>query len=82
MKKLVLLAIIAISLNACKKAEPIDSTTQSVMLKVEAITVQGGVNSGLDIRPPQPPCAFFVQGNRYQINDVKAADPGNTEGSG
>ena len=34
------------------------------------ITVQGETNSGLDIRPPQPPCAFFVQGYRYQINDV------------
>jgi hypothetical protein len=34
------------------------------------ITVQGGVNSGLDIRPPQPPCAFFVSGTRYQVNDV------------
>jgi hypothetical protein len=34
------------------------------------ITVQGTVNSGLDIRPPQPPCAFFVEGTRYQINDV------------
>ena len=45
MKKLVLLALIAISLNACKKAEPIELTTQPVMLKVEAITVQGGVES-------------------------------------
>ena len=34
------------------------------------ITVQGGFNSGLDIRPPQPPCAFFVSGVRYQVNDV------------
>jgi len=34
------------------------------------ITVQGSPNSGLDIRPPQPPCAFFVAGGRYQINDV------------
>jgi hypothetical protein len=38
------------------------------------ITVQGETNSGLDIRPPQPPCAFFVQGNRYQINDVVSFD--------
>ena len=34
------------------------------------ITVQGEVNSGLDIRPPQPPCAFFVEGARFQINDI------------
>ena len=34
------------------------------------ITVEGTVNSGLDLRPPQPPCAFYVQGSRYQINDV------------
>ena len=34
------------------------------------ITVTGTTNSGLDIRPPQPPCAFYVQGSRYQVNDV------------
>jgi hypothetical protein len=34
------------------------------------ITVQGSVNSGLDIRPPQTPCAFYIQGFRYQVNDV------------
>ena len=39
------------------------------------ITVQGAKNSGLDIRPPQPPCAFYVQGYRYQINDVVSFDP-------
>jgi len=39
------------------------------------ITVQGGKNSGLDIRPPQPPCAFFVQGVRYQVNDVVSWTP-------
>jgi hypothetical protein len=38
------------------------------------ITVQGAKNSGLDIRPPQPPCAFYVQGFRYQINDVVSFD--------
>ena len=34
------------------------------------VTVTGEVNSGLDIRAPQPPCAFFVEGGRYQINDI------------
>ena len=34
------------------------------------ITVTGSTNSGLDIRAPQVPCSFFVQGNRYQVNDV------------
>jgi hypothetical protein len=34
------------------------------------ITVYGAVNSGLDLRAPQVPCAFYVAGNRYQINDV------------
>jgi hypothetical protein len=38
------------------------------------VTVQGEVNSGLDIRPPQPPCAFFVQGFRYQVNDIVSFD--------
>ena len=34
------------------------------------ITVQGTVNSGLDIRPPQAPCSFYLEGFRYQINQV------------
>jgi hypothetical protein len=34
------------------------------------ITVQGTFNSGLDIRPPQTPCAFYLQGFRYQVNNV------------
>jgi hypothetical protein len=38
------------------------------------VTVQGTANSGLDVRPPQPPCAFFVQGSRYQINDIVSFD--------
>jgi len=38
------------------------------------ITVQGETNSGLDIRPPAPPCAFYVSGFRYQINDVVSFD--------
>ncbi len=40
------------------------------------ITVQGYTNSGLDVRAPQPPCAFYVQGNRYQIDDVVSYDSG------
>jgi len=39
------------------------------------LTVTGSVNSGLDIRPPQVPCVFYVQGNRYQVNDVISYDP-------
>jgi hypothetical protein len=38
------------------------------------VTVVGDTNSGLDIRPPQAPCVFFVQGNRFQINDVVSFD--------
>ena len=34
------------------------------------ITVQGTVNSGLDVRPPQAPCSFYLEGARYQINQV------------
>jgi hypothetical protein len=34
------------------------------------LTVTGGINSGLDIRAPQTPCAFFVRGGRYQVNTV------------
>lgn len=29
-----------------------------------------GKSSGLDVRPPQPPCSFYVRGKRYQIDDV------------
>jgi hypothetical protein len=39
------------------------------------VTVTGGVNSGLDIRPPQVPCVFYVQGNRFQVNDIVSYDP-------
>lgn len=34
------------------------------------VTVQGGFNSGLDIRPPQAPFSFYVRGRRYQVDDV------------
>ena len=34
------------------------------------LTITGEVNSGLDVRAPQPPCAFFVSGARFQINDI------------
>jgi hypothetical protein len=39
------------------------------------VTVTGSINSGLDIRPPQVPCVFYVQGNRFQVNDVVSYDP-------
>ena len=39
------------------------------------ITVTGSTNSGLNLRPPQVPCAFYVAGNRFQINDVFTWDP-------
>jgi hypothetical protein len=38
------------------------------------ITVVGETNSGLDIRPPQPPCSFYVRGKRYQIDDIVSFD--------
>ena len=38
------------------------------------VTVTGSINSGLDIRPPQAPCAFYVNGFRYQINDILSFD--------
>ena len=38
------------------------------------VTVVGETNSGLDIRPPQPPCSFYVRGKRYQIDDVVSFD--------
>jgi len=38
------------------------------------LTVVGGPNSGLDIRPPHPPCAFYVQGQRYQVDDIVSFD--------
>ena len=34
------------------------------------ITVQGVVNSGIDIRAPQVPCSFYLEGFRYQIDEV------------
>ena len=40
------------------------------------LTIQGTVNSGLDIRPPQTPCAFYLQGYRYQVNNVVSYNSG------
>ena len=40
----------------------------------KTLTVTGNINSGLDVRPPQPPCAFYVSGTRYQINDIVSYD--------
>ena len=34
------------------------------------VTVTGAFNSGLDVRPPQTPTAFYVLGSRYQVNNV------------
>ena len=34
------------------------------------VTVTGSVNSGLDIRAPQVPCSYYLQGYRYQVNQV------------
>jgi len=39
------------------------------------VTIVGDANSGLDFRPPQPPCAFYVSGYRYQIDDIVSHDP-------
>jgi hypothetical protein len=39
------------------------------------LTVQGLFNSGLDIRPPSTPCAFYFQGFRYQVNNVVSYSP-------
>ena len=45
------------------------------------VSVTGGVNSGLDIRSPQVPSAFYVAGTRYQIDDVVSWSQ-NYDGSG
>ena len=36
------------------------------------IEVVGGLNTGLDVRPPQVPCVFYVHGHRYQIDAIKS----------
>ena len=56
------------------------STTQSINSPIEItgsngtantlITIQGVVNSGIDIRAPQVPCSFYLEGYRYQIDQV------------
>ena len=35
-----------------------------------SVTITGTANSGLDVRAPQVPCSFYVQGNRYQVNQI------------
>jgi len=39
------------------------------------ITVTGKLNSGLDVRAPQVPTAFYLNGFRYQINQVQTFNP-------
>ena len=34
------------------------------------LTITGSTNSGLDVRPPQTPTAFYIQGFRYQLDSV------------
>ena len=38
------------------------------------VKVVGSAGSGLDVRAPQTPCVFYVQGYRYQIDDIKSYD--------
>lgn len=38
------------------------------------LTIVGDDNSGLDVRAPLVPCAFYVQGQRYQVNDIVEYD--------
>ena len=56
-------------------------TITSIGTLGKTITVTGQAGSGLDLRPPQVPCAFYVAGFRYQINDVVSWTQ-NLDGSG
>ena len=49
-------------------------TTSSNGTTTPSGTLVFGVSSGLDIRPPQPPCAFYVSGFRYQVDDILSFD--------
>ena len=53
----------------------LSGTVTNIQNTGKTVTVTGGVNSGLDLRPPQVPCAFYVAGFRYQINDVATWNP-------
>jgi len=51
------------------------STNATVVLSAVADSTPSGKivfgqSSGLDVRPPQPPCSFYVRGKRYQIDDI------------
>jgi hypothetical protein len=47
-------------------------TITAVSIDGFTVTATGGINSGLDVRAPQAPCAFYVTGNRYQINAISS----------
>jgi len=49
-------------------------TVTNITNSGQTITVTGSTNSGLNLRAPQVPCAFYVAGFRYQINDVVSWD--------
>ena len=56
-------------------------TITSVQNNGLTVTVSGGLNSGLDIRPPSTPCAFYLLGIRYQVDDVTSyTQPTTTSG--
>jgi hypothetical protein len=54
----------------------LNGTVTNVANTGTTLTIVGEVNGGLDIRAPQVPCAFYVQGSRYQVNDVVSFDSG------
>ena len=39
------------------------------------IEVEGAPGSGLFIRKPQTPAPFYIDGSRYQVNDIRDYDP-------
>lgn len=53
-------------------------TVTNIANSGKTITVTGSFGSGLEARAPQVPCAFYVAGNRYQINDVSTYNPAAT----
>ena len=50
-------------------------TITSVSVNGRTITVVGATNSGLDVRPPGTPTAFYIQGFRYQVDDIVSHNP-------
>ena len=61
------------------KSGPVNGVYTITISKFATVQPEGtlvfGRSSGLDFRAPQVPCSYYVEGNRYQINEILSWNP-------